>query len=406
MILLLAAASLHASQSLLTEDEAVQLALKRNPDSTAARASESVAAAGTEIAKVLRQPEFRFSRNNLGLDPETLEARTTVGLRWSPPRPRELSLKMAAALAMRDGVRAEIQGVESKLAAEVRLAFRRAAIARERARLAREAANLHQALLETVRRQAEAGIKDMGEADQAELSLADATAAVRRASLQAEMERRKLAGLIDPANPPDVQPAADQTLLKNPAAIIDREEAKARALRLRADVGQLDSICRQAEAAERLARNQRYPWLSFLQVTRRTTELPGAGAWGYQFGIDLPLFRSAAKAEAGVAAAQRARCQLRQQALRAQVAREVDEAASSLEAAAADLIEIDRLYTGPATRALERTRTALENGRADKADLVAAEVRRLDLRHRWLERRMEYALLEAEFETAASVAAR
>ena len=61
---------------------------------------------------------------------------------------------------------------------------------------------------------------------------------------------------------------------------------------------------------------------------------------------------------------------------------------------------MDRLRSGPGQRALERVQLALSKGRADRVAVLDAEVRMLSLQSRWLERRLQYVVLEAQLETA------
>ena len=139
----------------------------------------------------------------------------------------------------------------------------------------------------------------------------------------------------------------------------------ARALQSRAKLDSMDGACREYAAAEKLARNERYPWISFLEVTHRITAIPDRGAWGFKFEVDLPFFRSAAAAEARLAAAQRHRCEVERQALETRIRHEVADAVTALDAAWRELAELDRLRAGPAERAVERMRAALQLGRAD-----------------------------------------
>ena len=74
----------------------------------------------------------------------------------SPPRPREMGLKKQVAEAKQSGVEASVRGFEAKLAAETRLAFRRAAIATERVRTAEQAVALRKRVFEVVQPKREA----------------------------------------------------------------------------------------------------------------------------------------------------------------------------------------------------------------------------------------------------------
>lgn len=395
MILLLLAPALLA-QSVLTMEEAIATALKNHPDAAAVRMARDVTSAQVTQSQALPQPELRMSFNSFGVDPETQEARTNLGLRWSPPRPRELGLKKRIAAARQGVVEASIESFEARVAAETRLAFRRALLAAERVRYAELSVSLRGKVLDVVKRQVAAGLKEATEEDLAELTVADAQSELRRLRNIEQAERRALLRLVAAPEGTDYRLAPMDGLLETPAPLAIREAA-------RAEVRQAISTCKEADAAVALARNQFYPWISFTQVTRRVSVLENRGPWSFQFGVELPLFRTAAKAEAKVAAAQSARCRLEQQALERRVANEVSEAAAALEAARLELIELERVRTGLATRALERTHKALASGRSDQVEVLLAEVRTVTLRDRWLERRMEYARLESQYENALGI---
>ena len=77
-----------------------------------------------------------MSTGSFDADPETVKERTTVGLRYSPPRPRELALKHAIAKAREQTAQSEIRVAEARVAGSVRLAFRRAVMAQNRVAVA------------------------------------------------------------------------------------------------------------------------------------------------------------------------------------------------------------------------------------------------------------------------------
>lgn len=389
--LLLAASAPAAEPELLTMEEAVRRALLNHPEARAARASEAVALAQQAVAQAWRSPELRFSRANVDLDPATIEERSTLGVRFSIPRPREMSLKSQAVLARRDLAAAESRGAEARLAVEVRLAYTKAAIAEERVRVAKHVAAVRREMQQTVLRQVSNGLKEADEAELASLSAEEAETAVRAASVAAASERRKLARLIGAPGEPHWQLSIPARLGATPAASEVSSHAEMEALA---------AECRQYRAAEALARNERYPWLSFAQLNYRTTAIADRGAWGFQVGVELPLFRTAAAAQARVAAAQRARCELQREALKARIQAEVEESAASVEELHRQLDELERLREGPASRTLERMRIALEAGRADRVEVLTAELRVLALRERWLERRLQYAAAESRMEAA------
>jgi len=384
----------------LTMEDAVNRAMATHPDLVAARASRAVSNFQIQAAKALPAPEFRLTLNNLSLDPETADARNSVAWRWSPPRPRELTLKAQIAKARQRAVDAEILAAEARVAAAVRAAYRRASLSSERLELARRANELRRQMFDVTRRQVASGLKEAVEADLAELTLADAEAALQRTEAQTAAEKQRLARLIEPGKTIDFAlPPLDATV-----TITERRVLVERALRSRPELARAEGNCQEAEASKAIAGNGRYPWVSFAQVTRRLgADATSRGPWGVQVGVDLPLFRSAAQADGRIAAALVERCRLEEAAMRARIRQEVEDAAAQWETAAGELEKLERLISGPAARALIGTRAALAAGRADRVDLLAAEARQLSLQDRFLERRLEMAALQAQLELATGL---
>lgn len=387
-----------APAQILTIEEAVARALETHPDLAALRASRAVALFQVQAARALPVPEFRVTMNNFSMDPEGLDLRNSIAWKWSPPRPRELSLKSRAAEARRRANEAEIQLAEKRVGAAVRMAYRRASIAQERLQLAERAVQVRENVLAVTRRQVANGLKEAVETDLAELAFAEGVAIRERTNAAAAAEHRKLTRLLDPEGRLRFSLAPETT----PAGRWEGNELVERALQSRPELWQIGAACAQAEAAVSLAANGLYPWISSTQVTRRLGNDSGrTGSWGVQIGIELPLFRAPAQYEKRVASAAVSRCRLEERAARSRVKQEVEEAAAQWRAAMTEVEKLESLVTGPAARALDHVRAALAAGRADRAELLQAEVRQLTLRDRWLERRLDLTALELQLELAA-----
>lgn len=400
LILFFAAAAAAAQPVTLSLEDAVERALSSHPNMTVMRSALAVTAAEMGEAGSLPSPEFRLSTRNFDFDPLTVEERTAVAIRYSPPRPRELRLRQRIVSARQHAAEAEVRLTAGRLAAEVRYAYRRAALAARRSELQDQVLRLRQRIKSTIDRQVAAGLKEADEADLAELAAGEAQSDLQRARALAATEKRKLARLIDP------EAKLEFTLSAAPSLFTVAPEPPliaglvAHALQSRGELDVQTGACLEHAAEMRAARNEIYPWFSFAQLTYRTNTLPSRSPWGYQVGVDLPLFRPAASARARLAQARLARCEMQKTALATQIRHEVEESADALDALRAELHELDRLQSGPAERAAERARAALALGRAEQVDLLNAEARILDLRDRWLERRIRYAELEARLELA------
>lgn len=388
-----------AMGQVLTLEEAVARALVTNPELVAVRAARAVTAFQLQAARALPLPEVRVIANNFSLDPESSDLRNSMAFKWVPPRPGSIALKTRVVTAKRTVVDSEIRAAEERVAVAVRQAYRRAAVGEERLAVAGKLVELRRAALDVVRRQVANGLKEAVEADLAELAVFDAEAGLAKVRGVAESERRRLARLLEPSGTVTFSLALEATV-----AFRDVSGLVERALAGRADVARAAAACGQADASRAVARNELYPWLSTSQVTRRIGALSGrTGAWGFQVGVELPLFRSAARALYGMAGAEAERCRLEERAVRVRVRQEVEEAAALWSAAAAELEKLERLSSGPAARALAHTQAALAAGRADRADVLVAEARQLGLRDRWLEKRLELTGLEAQLELAAGL---
>lgn len=384
----------------LTIDEAVVRALQNNPEVGVARAARVIASAKAAVARAIPAPEFRMSIGSFDADPETVKERTTIGLRYSPPRPREMALKQALAQAQEKSASAEIRVAEARAAAEVRLAFRRAVMAQNRTALAERLVELRKNKRRTLLRQVSAGIKESDEKDIADLDVEEAENALRKALSMARAEKTKLGRLIDPSGLLKDDLVMDPAMVTVPVSISTSPGLIELALTGRAELEVIDGTCREYELEGKRASSERYPWISFVEVSHRVTYLPDRGPWGWKFGVDLPFFRSAAAAEAKLAEAQHARCRIQHRAMASKIRSEVEAVILNLEEIRRELLDVDRLRSGPGERALQRAQNALRAGRADQIDVFDAEARLLTIQDRWLERRLQYVDLESQLESA------
>ncbi len=377
----------------LSLEQAVQLARSRSPELTATRAAQVTSALETRYAAPLPRPEFRWTSNNLGTDPENDGFRTVLALRWTPPRPGELAAKTRLAQARETQTAAGHQLTDAQLAAQVRHAYRRAVIAREKQAWAASAIDLRSQLLDVTRRQVAAGLKDRAEADLAELAVADARLAARQAESASRQELAALARLLG-EDPATLQLSTPLLELHGQSPI--RDAAIRTALERRPELRELDGACAEAQARESLARTQRFPWISSVQLSRRAGGFLGTNltdtTWGLQVGVELPLlYRDAATGAFKIAVSTCRQCEARREAARAAVRREVELVVDELTASFRDLDEVENLLTGPSARILARLEDSLSQGRADLADLLTARIRH----HTLAERRFTHLLAHA-----------
>jgi hypothetical protein len=129
--LLLAVLSGLAHAAALDEDEAVRLAWSRDADVAVAAAEVAGVRAGIEAERAWDLPRVRVAglrsdRLGSGAASESPWARASVGLLWTPPRPRGRAATRAVHAARLDVALREEEAVHARVAREVRVAHRAA----------------------------------------------------------------------------------------------------------------------------------------------------------------------------------------------------------------------------------------------------------------------------------------
>jgi cobalt-zinc-cadmium efflux system outer membrane protein len=388
----------------LSAREAVALALARNPELLALRKGQAVAQAYVSQARTLPNPELRFSVSDIDSDPDGEGlVKNTVGIRWSPPRPGELALKSRIEQSRVDEVAGSIGVAEQRLAADVRLLHQTISLIDEQIRIADETVRIRQEILAVVQAQLKAGVKSLLELNVVEISLAEAHAVADRYRLERRLQFARLAARLDlPRNyQVPLQSEGDPLAFRPPQ--IERERMVASALEHRMEVKSAGARCARAELGVKAANRERYPWLSFAQVSRRAAVGEDPASWGFQWGVDLPLFNWRGGGELQAGTAELAQCRLQQQAVKAGIAAEIDELRLRLELAAKEL-EAQAQAMGPeAQRNLERARAALAEGQADATEPLLAQARQLTARLAYVTKLMDVRALEIALEQAAGI---
>ncbi|MBX3156412.1 MAG: hypothetical protein KF773_10465 [Deltaproteobacteria bacterium] len=249
---------------------------------------EAIARARIGAARQLADPEVRLGRS---FDDSALDepARTSVALRLHPDRPWEVDARLAQA---RSGVRAEratSEAAERAVAARIRRAYARLALAEVTARLLdRELGVLgeRERVLAEQLGHATATRLEKALADQDLAEVAAARSAIDVAQLEHRAEIAALAGI--PAAQPWT-PALDAEVARLTAVRtgLDREALVARAVASHPELAAAAARAEVAAAAAREESGRRVPWLETLQVERsERTEV----AWAVSATVTLPLF--------------------------------------------------------------------------------------------------------------------
>jgi cobalt-zinc-cadmium efflux system outer membrane protein len=378
--------------------EAVRLALRQNPELAALRKGRAAAEGAIAEARAFADPELRSGQ--LDWADDGIGARNyNLALRWSPPRWGERGERTRQARSRVEELDAEITAAEQRLAAEVRSLFTEIVFLDEQIREAESAVALRRQMVSLLEAQLEAGAKGVLDRTLAELALADA----RSAPSALRLERRlRLARLNDRLGlPPGREPAlqADRRLFEFEPRSFEVDGLLSRALAARSELAAAAARCEQARSALGLRRRQRYPWFSFLQVSREFGFREVDAAWGFRFGIDLPLFRwrsgMLARPEADLE-----RCQLELEAARRRVALELEEVLAGLRERGAELELYLRETQPAANRVVEVATQAVAAGQAEELERLSAEARRIQHRQAYLDRLLEYRRLEIELDLA------
>lgn len=382
----------------LSVAEAVRLALRQNPELAALRLGRAAAEGAVAEARALADPELRSGR--LDWADDGIGARNyNLALRWTPPRWGERGERTRQARSRVEEIDAELAAAEQRLAAEVRSLFTEIVFLDEQIREADAAVAVRGRMVSLLEAQVEAGAKALLDRTLGELALADARALP--ASLRLE-RRLRLARLNDKLGlPPGREPAlqAERGLLEFEPRALEADGLIRRALAARSELAAAAARCEQARSALDLRRRQRYPWFSFLQLSREFDFRNGNEFWGFRFGLDLPVFKwrsgTLRRPEADLE-----RCQLELEAARRRVALEVEERLAGLRARGAELELYLRELEPAARRVVEVASQAVAAGQADELEKLSAEARRIQHRQAYLGKLLDYRRMEIELELA------
>lgn len=383
----------------LTEDEAVSMALRQNADLAALRMGVQAAASAPKGVGLLSSPQVRVGFTDLAgefNDPEN--TRNNVGLSWSPPRIGELRLKSAMVATRTSEAAGDLAAAESRLAAETRLLYRTVAMLDEQIRLAEEAVRLRKRLLADTSEQVEAGVKTSMDRSMAEMALADARVIPAQYRSQRRLHLLRLLQRIGRA-PADVTLQSTREWLELRAPSTDRASLVNQALAQRAELKSATARCAASNLALSSAKRELYPWFTTIQLIRRTSRLDTPGRWGFQLGIEIPVFRWKENGIA-TASAQLEQCRLRRRAMEAAIIAEVDEVLARMTAVATDLETHRKVIVELSGRQVDLATAQLAAGLADRLEPTLAQLRLISARQSFLTSLMELRALEIGLQQA------
>lgn len=377
------------SNAVKTLAEAMSAAIARDPEVLARTADVAAARAAARVSEPPRDPQLRVT--NLAVD-RFIDGngRAEVALRVHPARPGSLAARehgrelTAAAAEARLRAARQAAGVSvARLVVDVHLAARRLELARRQETLA----TAHRALIS---QRVDAQVADNLELAAAGLQVARSQARVRALEAHQSSLTRKLTRQVGA----EVVLPTSEGVPRAPVGSL--EELTERALRRRAGPRLAALRISRAESAVAVARAQRWPWLSYVQVGYEArTQDPAPEAFVLALALDLPFFRlSSAHVDASEAAVRSGR-----KALSAAVS----DVAAEVSAAHREVTESRRLVDelrDAATKAQEKALAALAaaqragTARPGEAREIWREVLRLGDRHLDAEEQHLRAILE------------
>lgn len=387
----------------MTLNEAVETALKNNPEIQTARFEEGAAQGRLDQAGLLLRsnPAIEGSVSRKDTLPEGGEKVTNYSLRLSQEfeLAGQRGLRVDAARSGREKAIQDIRDRERVLIAAVKDSFARALAARRKIELAGEVVKLQEELV------ASAMIKfQTGDISALEQNLADVELGkARRDRMLAERERREtLLGLQEVLG---VKPSANFSIegeLPSEAPVIpDREKIRENAAQQRPDVQSATAEVRQAKSAMKLAGREAIPSVTISGFYTKDERLDETGV---MLSFPLPFF-DRKQADRKEAAARAGQALIKQASLEWTIDREIGESHANLVAAAEELSLFKKDVLGKAMENLGLVNLAFKEGKFGFFEVRLAQKDIIDVQFAYLESqvRLQLALNAWEKATGGSL---
>ena len=267
----------------LTEDAAVALAMRGNPDLRAVRLSRGIAEGEVVAAGALANPTIGFDLIHIE-DWANTEA-WAVQLGWQPPQPEAYAARRAAARAGAQAVDADVAEAEWQVATSVRAAHAvMLALADKRALVDRQLDVRHK-IVELVRKRVAGGASTRLDLGVVELALT-----------QVERERDELASEQIAAGT-DLGQLLGTTPVTSVAGVLAAETRPPpaldglvdAALEARPALAAEERRYRQREENVRLERAQRFPWFKLTAIPRYRADGSDVHPHDFSAGLELTV---------------------------------------------------------------------------------------------------------------------
>jgi outer membrane protein, heavy metal efflux system len=272
-----------AAPGALSEDEAVALALRSNPDLRAARHLRGVADGELVAAGALANPTVDF--DFIHVEDYGSRRGWAVALGWEPPQPGIYSARRAAARAQVDAVVADIAEAEAQLANAVRGAHAVLLAIGEKRQLVEQAISGRRQIAAFVGKRVNGGAStrlDLGLADLAtsqverdrdELAAQEIAATAQLAALLGTAPPNGVQGTLptDVSGPPALEPLVEAALAARPALVAEEKRFAAR------------------EETLRLEHARSWPWFRLTAIPRYRSDASDVHPNDFAMGLQLTL---------------------------------------------------------------------------------------------------------------------
>ena len=390
----LLAQSAHA----MTLNEAVEIALKNNPDVQSVRLEEGAAQGRLDQAGLLLRsnPVIEGSVSRKDTLPEGGEKAKNFEVRLSQEfeLAGQRGLRVDAARSGREKALLDIRDRERVLIAAVKDAFARALAAKRRIELAGEAVKLQEEMV------ASAAVKfQSGDISALEQNLADVELGkARRDKMLAERERREtLLRLQEVLGvKPSVSFSIEGELPSEAPVIPEKDEMLASVVQQRPDVQSAAAEATQAKAAMKLAGREAIPSVIVSGFYNHDTWLNEAGV---MLSFPLPFF-DRKQADRKEAAAKAGQALIKQASLGRTIEGEIVEAHANLASAAEELSLFKKDFLGKTMENLSLMNLAFKEGKFGFFEVRLAQKDTIDAQFAYLESQVRLQLALNAWEKA------
>jgi cobalt-zinc-cadmium efflux system outer membrane protein len=373
----------------ITLNEAIEAALKNNPELQSVRLEQGAAQGRLDQAGLLLRsnPVIEGSRSRKDTVPGGGEKATNYGLSLSQEFEiaGQRGLRVEAARSGMEKAARDIQDRERVVVAEVKNAFAKALAMKRRKELAADALKLQEELVSATTVKLQTGDISALEQNLAEVELGKA----RRERLLAEREQRE--ALLSLQELLGMKPSPDFTVegdLPMEAPAIPEKSKLLESARTRPDVEATAAEVQQAKAAMKLAGREAIPSFTVTGFYQQDDKL---NETGIMLSFPLPLF-DRKQADRREAAAKAGQALVKQASLERSIEREIEEAHANLVSAAEELSLLKKDVLGKAMENLGLMNLAFKEGKIGFFEVRLAQKDTIDAQFAYVESQVRLQL--------------